>query len=455
MSSLKRWYQKNQNTLQFKLVTRFTAITLSVIFLLGASFLLATGYRLYESTEQETAAIEDALSQVDTQTNDEWRETLRLYIAADDPRYFIRVALSDGNSVYSSDAYSLFSQFGELGQLFFLQDILWEDSTPYYFNQFTVDGTSVAILTDMEDNFEILVTLAQWIFILSGLILIFGIFFILRFSKKISTPLLKMNQEINEIAPEITEQTPLSEPTSPKEVQNLAKSFNHLLTRQQEAMLREQQFITDASHELKTPLAAIRGHVGLIRRRGNEHPEIIPKSLNFIDKESKRMEILTQQLLLLGREKNVNHYTAVDLTDLIEQILEELATEISQDVTFSLAPHVILDGDKQQFYQIFRNLIENAVKYTPANQKIIIHLEPIGPTVQFSVSNTGVTISDSNKKKIFERFYRVDESRSSEIAGSGIGLSIVKQLVELYQGEIAVLDYQDNGVTFQVTLPKI
>lgn len=439
-------------TLQHQLMIYFTSITLVIILILGISMLVATGLRLLESSQQETAAIEDALSQVDTQTNQEWQDTLRLYIAADDPRYFIRVALADGSAVYSSNAYSLYNQFDQLEQVFFLPDILWAEGTPHYFHQFNVQGTDVAILTDMEDNFEILQTLVQWIALISIVVLVLGVIIIRRLSKKISAPLIIMNREIQQLTPEDVGAT-LTEPEQPQEVHNLAKSFNQLLVSQQETLAREQQFITDASHELKTPLAAIRGHVNLIQRRGEQHPEVIPKSLAFVDKESKRMESLTQQLLLLGREKQTSDQVVVPLNDLLQQILEEFQGIAQQRVIIEADPQVTLLGNKSQFYQIFRNLIENAVKYTPVNGEIVIQLSKRSDHIVFSVSNTGTNIPDNEKAHIFERFYRVDQSRSSEIPGSGIGLAIVNQLVKLYNGEITVSDYQD-GVCFRVKLPK-
>lgn len=439
-------------TLHYQLMTRFTGIMLGIILVLGMSILIATGLRLFESTQQETEAIEDALSQVETQTNQEWQDTLRLYIAADDPRYFIRVALSDGSAVYSSNAYSLYNQFDQLEQVFFLPDILWEDGTPYYFHQFNVQGTDVAILTDMEDNFEILLTLIQWIALISVGVLILGFMIIRRLSIKISAPLITMNREIQQLTPELQDAV-LTEPEQPQEAKNLAKSFNQLLVSQQETLAREQQFITDASHELKTPLAAIRGHVNLIQRRGAEHPEVIPKSLAFIDKESKRMESLTQQLLLLGREKQAISQTIVSLSDLLQQVLEEFQGTLSQRVKVEAEADITLIGNKAQFYQILRNLVENAVKYTSAAGEINICLKNQGDQIEFSVRNTGAKITDADKAHIFERFYRVDQSRSSEIPGSGIGLAIVNQLVKLYDGTISVSDYRD-GVCFTVALPK-
>lgn len=441
-------------TLQYQLITRFSLIMLGLVLLVNILILSVTALQLYESSKKETEAIEDAFSQVETQTNQEWKNTLQLYIAADDPRYYIRVSLQKSNTVYSSEAYQLYDNFQELKQLPFLSDILWDENTPYFFKQFQVKNTSVAVLTSMEDNFEILATLSLWSLGISALILLLGIFFISRFAKKISAPLVKMNHEVQNLSqqPQVDEQ--LSEPSSPQEASNLAKSFNRLLQQQEQSMQRERQFISDASHELKTPLAAIRGHVNLIKRRVNEHPEVLEKSLPFIDKESQRMELLTNQLLILDREKQPGEVQEILLAPMIRSTLEEYASLMTQELRLELDEKASLISNREQFYQIIRNLIENAVKYAPADGEISITLTTDEKRISLQVANTGVSIPDNEKEKIFERFYRVDRSRSSKIPGTGIGLAIVKQLTELYHGSISVTDHQPSGVCFTLMFPR-
>lgn len=441
-------------TLQYQLISRFSLIMLGLVLLVNILILSVTALQLYESSKKETEAIEDALSQVETQTNQEWKNTLQLYIAADDPRYYIRVSLQKSNTVYSSEAYQLYDNFQGLKQLPFLSDVLWDGDTPYFFKQFSVKNTSVAVLTSMEDNFEILATLSLWSLGISALILLLGIFFISRFAKKISAPLVKMNHEVQNLSqqPQVDEQ--LSEPSSPQEASNLAKSFNRLLQQQEQSMQRERQFISDASHELKTPLAAIRGHVNLIKRRVKEHPEVLENSLPFIDKESQRMELLTNQLLVLDREKQPGEVQEILLAPMIRSTLEEYASLTTQELRLVLDETATLMGNREQFYQIIRNLIENAVKYAPADGEISITLTTDEKRISLQVANTGVSIPDNEKEKIFERFYRVDRSRSSKISGTGIGLAIVKQITELYQGNITVKDYKPSGVCFTLEFPR-
>lgn len=435
-------------TLQYQLITRFSMIMLGLVLLVNLLILSVTALQLYESSKKETEAIKDALSQVETQTNQEWKNTLQLYIAADDPRYFIRVSLEKGSTVYSSDAYQLYDSFQQLRQLPFLSDVLWDEDTPYLFQQFYVKNTSVAVLTSMEDNFEILATLFLWSLEISMLIILLGIFFVARFAKKISAPLVKMNQEVLNLSKHPQTNERLSIPLSPKEADNLASSFNRLLHQQEQLMQRERQFISDASHELKTPLAAIRGHVNLIKRRGKEHPEVLEKSLPFIDKESQRMELLANQLLILDRERQQGEVQQLFLAALIRTTLEEYTTLMPQKLKLDLDETASIIGNSEQFYQIIRNLVENAIKYTPNEGEITISLTAAEKEITLKIANTGERIPDSEKEKVFERFYRIDRSRSSKIPGTGIGLAIVKQLTELYHGSIIVTDHQPSGACF-------
>ena len=166
------------------------------------------------------------------------------------------------------------------------------------------------------------------------------------------------------------------------------------------------------------------------------------------------MEQLTNQLLILDREKQLGEVQEIPLAPLIRSTLEEYTSLMTQELRLELDETASLTGNREQFYQIIRNLIENAVKYAPADGEISITLTSDEKRISLQVANTGASIPDSEKEKIFERFYRVDRSRSSKIPGTGIGLAIVKQLTELYQGTITVTDHQPSGVCFTLEFPR-
>ena len=236
------------------------------------------------------------------------------------------------------------------------------------------------------------------------------------------------------------------------EIRQTATSFNHLLLSQRQAIARESQFVADASHELKTPLTAIRGHIQLIKRRGQAHPEVIPKSIDFIDKESKRLETLTNQLLILGGEGRERQ--EIDLSNLVSQEIKKIKLQTEQTISSSIESDVSIQANEVEFQQLCQNLLDNAWKYSTKEDTIHVLLEQTNQEIIVEVQDTGIGIPDEMKAKIFERFFRVDPSRTSRTEGSGIGLAIVKTIVDKYQGEIVVFYNQPKGTIFHLKFPK-
>ena len=138
----------------------------------------------------------------------------------------------------------------------------------------------------------------------------------------------------------------------PIEIRSVALAFNKLLKEQRETIAREKRFVADASHELRTPLAAIRGHVQLIQRRGTKHPEVIPSSLAFIDKESKRLETLSNQLLDLKNQ--TQEISLVDVSQIVREECEKQATIVPQSIEYFVENQCRKQGHKRDFQQIIK-----------------------------------------------------------------------------------------------------
>ncbi|MBO0471272.1 HAMP domain-containing histidine kinase [Enterococcus sp. DIV0242_7C1] len=449
-------FQEKKNTTQFQLTARFIGLLVSTVLVLSVLIMGITIAELYDSVEKQAVLLEDSLKRSGAEDEKEWTDVLTSYRSQDKSSYLIRVGLNSGEVIYSSeDAQEIYGEFSRLKQLFFLDRILWtDDMEPFYYSSFEDQTGKVTMLVEMEDQFEVIGRIFSLTILLTVIVIAVGSFVTYRFSKKLSGSLVVMNEEITQLEGSMDEKI-LTVPKTPQEVQNISKSFNQLLDRQRSSLKREQQFVTDASHELRTPLAAIRGHVNLIKRRGEKHPEVIPTSLEYIDKESKRMEILVNQLLTLGRLENAGEGDALDLSQLIQQTIDELRVMMTQELTVQIEPGIMIVGQKEHFYQITRNLVENAMKYTEKEGQIHIQLVTAASQIQLIVEDSGIGIPDEDKDKVFERFYRVDQSRSSEIAGTGIGLAIVKGLVEYYHGKITISDVQPKGTRFTVTfLPE-
>ncbi|WP_430606670.1 hypothetical protein IGJ55_002794 [Enterococcus sp. AZ170] len=452
MRRIKETFQQQKNTTQFQLMVRFVSLLVSAIVILSIAIMGITIAELYEVTEEQAVLLEGSLKNNEAQEAVEWQKALVNYGATDNSPYLIRVGLTSGETIFSSeDAQELYAEFPRLKQLILFDQILWtSEMEPYYYRSFQKRNAHITILVDLEDQFEVIGRIFSLTLFLTVIVILIGAFVTYRFSRKISQSLVKMNEEISQLESSAIEQK-LTVSKTPLEVQNIAQSFNELLEKQRQSLKREQEFVTDASHELRTPLAAIRGHVNLIKRRGKTHPQVIPTSLTYIDTESKRMETLVEQLLTLGRLTNQASLQEVDLSSLIQQTVTELSVMGTQNVTVQIEEGILITGQTEHFYQIARNLIENAMKYTEDTGTIGVTLFSNANNIQLVVEDSGIGISNEEKKKIFERFYRVDQSRSSKIPGSGIGLSIVKELVELYQGEITVTDKAPLGSCFTVS----
>ncbi|MGP4116138.1 sensor histidine kinase [Levilactobacillus zymae] len=288
-----------------------------------------------------------------------------------------------------------------------------------------------------------------------GLSLLIGLLFVRRLANRISQPTIELAHAAQQAAanPEVT-QPKLPQPTEPVEINQLAKDFNQLLAAQNDRLRHERQFISDASHELRTPIATIRGNIKLIERHSAKHPEVIPESLGFIDQESLRMQHLIENLLHLSRaDRATVDLQALDVATLAQGVVNHYQPLVSQPLTFDGPDHPAMAlGDTDMLHQILTALLDNAHKYSPDDQGITVTVTLAENTVTLAVADHGRGISAADRQHIFERFYRVDTSRSNQVEGSGLGLSIVAQLVQLNQGQIAVTANQPQGTVFTVTL---
>ncbi|ETY74340.1 sensor histidine kinase [Lactiplantibacillus fabifermentans] len=275
-------------------------------------------------------------------------------------------------------------------------------------------------------------------------------------ARRLNQPLADLTSAAKKInhAESLSYREALPVPANPVEVHDLGTEINQLLQSLNEQALRDHQFVSDASHELRTPLTAIRGHISLIKRRGDQHPEIIPKSLKFIDNESERMQKMVESLLRLSRMDHVSiEMNYVDVNQIVQDTIDNYQPNISQPIHADMATKVMMATvNTDSLQQILIALLNNANKYSPADAPITVTTSMVhgAPTIQ--IADLGAGISDDDKAHIFERFYRVDQARSQKIPGTGLGLAIVERLVHLNQAEISVTDHQPHGTSFNIKL---
>ncbi|NMW20017.1 MAG: HAMP domain-containing protein [Chlorobiaceae bacterium] len=243
------------------------------------------------------------------------------------------------------------------------------------------------------------------------------------------------------------------------ELYRLSVTINALLDRMQEAFQREKQFTADASHELKTPLAVVKGTLEVLVRKPREKEHYETK-IQFCLKEINRMARLIDQLLLLARyesNKMNPHREGVILSVALDSVtvrLQPIALE--KEIKFKVEgkERATVTTDPAMLEIILENILSNAIKYSPAGSLITISVEQKEKYIICSITDQGIGIPEEKLNAVFERFYRVDESRNSSTGGFGLGLSIVKRLADLQQIKISVDSIKNIGTKFALIFPS-
>jgi heavy metal sensor kinase len=250
-------------------------------------------------------------------------------------------------------------------------------------------------------------------------------------------------------------------PANKDELQTLAQTFNEMIERLEKSFTRQRRFVADASHELRTPVAAIRSmtDVALKGSEPSSNDEYL-STLQDVNMEVERLGHLINDLLALARAdegQQLREREPVRLDTLAMDVaatIEPLANEkgITLEVEEGDVPVVVV-GDEVRLIQVMMNLLDNAIKYTNAGGKVSLRVGKQGDTACLVVSDTGIGISQEHLEHIFERFYRVDPARSRAAGGTGLGLAIVEWIVQAHEGTIQVESQVDAGTTFTVRLP--
>ncbi len=241
------------------------------------------------------------------------------------------------------------------------------------------------------------------------------------------------------------------------ELKKLAVTFNSMLDRLETSFKSQKQFVSDASHELRTPISVIKGYVDLLDRWGKEKPEVRDEAIQAIKNETENMKQLIENLLLLARGDDselIKEEEQFNINNLISSIIKEFQL-MEKDVDFEYIENENINfyGDPNLFKQLFRIFIENAVKFTSGEGEIKIEINEIKKELYFSIEDNGPGIEKENLPYVFDRFYQADKSRSRKQEGSGLGLAIAKQIVDSYDGEIKVDSSLGKGTKFIIRMP--
>ncbi len=320
----------------------------------------------------------------------------------------------------------------------------------YYMTARDRSGTHYEIWLDFGETWHAVIVLLIVSSSLLVIILLIGAIELRRLIQRLNQPLLDISEQITENPQQLRVPASASD-----EVQALTNVINQALRQSQEQLAREKQFIADASHELRTPITAIKGNVDLIKKHGERNPEIIPEAMYYIIQQTERMKSMIEELLTLSRLEN--QALTIELTDLgmlIQSAVTERQKISHHTLQFTTSGTVEIKTNTLAWQHIVDELMLNAEKYSPDQSTITIQLMVDKTDIVLQVADQGVGIKASEREKVFQRLYRIDESRSQQVPGTGLGLSIVESYVQRLNGIVEISDNQPQGTIFTVRIPK-
>jgi signal transduction histidine kinase len=274
--------------------------------------------------------------------------------------------------------------------------------------------------------------------------------------------------------------------TGDKELAGIEIALNNLLRDMEESRKQQVRFVSDASHELRTPIAVIQGYVNMLDRWGKEDEEVLTESIEALKNESEHMKELVEQLLFLARGdsgRNTLQRKDFDLAKVIFEVWEESimidekhkyafivdgkrVTDIAEyEESIARSDNTdkdgncmnyMINGDVAMIKQSSRIFLQNAAKYSEAGSEIRIKINRNDDaTVSYSIQDEGIGLTQDQLDHVFERFYRSDEARNADTGGTGLGLSIAKWIVDAHEAKIDVISRADVGTRFTVSFPGI
>lgn len=296
----------------------------------------------------------------------------------------------------------------------------------------------------------------------AGLVYIFLILFVLIESRQDNRRIFKPLNELTQTAKTITVGNLHSERLSvhsvTTELRDLAEVFNEMLDRLELSYESQKQFVSNASHELRTPIAVIQGYIGMLARWGARDPEILNETIDAVGSEAKAMQELVEKLLFLSRHDKKTLRLQKKLFSMGE-VLEEMVKETrmvteGRVIQAQVIQNVRVYGDSQSLKQAVRIFIDNAIKYSTDGATITIACEERLGDCMITIADTGIGMKKEDVDHMFDRFFRADDVRDRKIEGHGLGLSIARLIILAHAGTIKVRTQYTRGTSITILLPK-
>jgi len=286
-----------------------------------------------------------------------------------------------------------------------------------------------------------LVMLIIILFIVNSLFILLNIASGSKASKKMLRPVDNMTKTVKNITINALD-TRLDVSGSKDELKELAETFNNMLDRLEQSYELQNQFVSDASHELRTPISVIQGYVNLLDRWGKNDKAVLEESIGAIKSESESMKNLIESLLFLARGDKNAHQLKLEplyINELIDEVVKETKLMDTSHEISKLNPDILqIYADRSLLKQALRIFIDNSIKYTPSGGKIKITCVLQNQKVLITIEDNGIGISKEDLPNVFNRFYRADKSRAKETGGTGLGLSIAKWIILKHKSDIEI-----------------
>lgn len=302
-----------------------------------------------------------------------------------------------------------------------------------------------------------------WAMIMIGVVLcdLFRMIYFFRHDQRLNKRVLAPIRDIASMAETLSESNlsnRINIAGTKNELKDLAAVINRMLDRIERSYNSQKQFVSDASHELRTPISVIRGYTDMLKRWGKDDPEVLDEGIAAISQETESMKELVESLLFLARHDKktlMMEISSFDPSELMQEVQKE-ETMVHTEYKFEITQmdHMKIKADRNMMKQVLRILCDNAVKYSVAGSTVSLSCRK-GQNGEccLSVKDQGQGISQEDLPKIFDRFYRSDKARKSETGGHGLGLSIARIIVIAHNGKMNVRSKLGYGSVFSVILP--
>lgn len=316
----------------------------------------------------------------------------------------------------------------------------------------------IRIYVDMLEAYRL------WLLLMSAALVcdVLRIVYFMRHNDRLKRRVLAPIQDITELAATLSASNlsnRINIAGTKNELKDLATVINTMLDRIERSYNSQKQFVSDASHELRTPIAVMQGYVNMLQRWGKEDKTVLDEGLTAIAQETANMKDLVENLLFLARHDKKTLMLEMEEFDPCDVALElhKEAEMVTPGDHFMLNPleHCTIQADRNMVKQVMRILLDNAVKYTPQGGTITMGVARTEGGCVLTMQDNGPGIAGEELPKIFDRFYRSDSARKSEGGGHGLGLSIARIIVVAHGGRIRVRSKLGEGTTFAVMLPAV